>query len=180
MKKIVLSMVLLGGLLNAFADNVEVKINSKDLYLNKSTTFNPMYIEAIRKTFIRNHYESDLSYNALKRDNENKGKQWLFQVKSIDRVYSFLSPIYKVECTQADIKETNKNYVFIDYVQVVNNNLYESLEKKSSVNSNDFEFYKLNNFDKLISKCKDDEKCVQSYIGEFDTSSNISYEKVKF
>jgi hypothetical protein len=141
----------------------DIKIDSKDLYLDYSK-INKQYVDSATKDSIANHY--------MKSERIELGK--------IEKIYDFKFPIYKVDYSKEYYKDGIKKYVDVDYIEVDNSKFFASLRETLNYNKKDFEFYKLSNFNKLISKCKNDEKCIQFNLGTFNKEDNLSYEKIKF
>ena len=102
------------------------------------------------------------------------------ELGKIEKIYDFKFPTYKVEYSKEYYKDCIKKYVDVDYIEVDNNRFFASLKETLNYDRRDFEFYKINNFDKLISKCKNDEKCIQFNLGTFNKEDNLSYEKIKY
>lgn len=134
------------------------------------TEVNKQYVDNATKDSIVNHYET------ISRHSTN-GRM---ELGKIEKIYDFKFPIYKVEYSKEYYKDGIKKYVDIDYLEVDNSKFFASLRENLNYDRKDFEFYKLNNFNKLISKCKNDEKCIQFNLGSFNKEDNLSYEKIKF
>jgi len=131
---------------------------------------NTQYIDNATKDSIFNHYDTISQHSTNGR----------IMVGKIEKIYDFKFPIYKVEYSKEYYKDGIKKYVDVDYLEVDNSKFFASLRENLNYDKKDFEFYKLNNFNKLISKCKNDEKCIQFNLGSFNKEDNLSYEKIKF
>ncbi|MFW3425956.1 hypothetical protein ACN9KI_03655 [Aliarcobacter butzleri] len=156
MKKTALSLGILGVLTSGFANDTEV---------------NKQYVDIATKDGLINHYKTISQHRTDGR----------IELGKIEKIYDFKFPIYKIEYLKEYYKDGIKEYVVdVDYIEVDNNRFFASLRETLNYDRKDFEFYKINNFDKLISKCKDDEKCIQFNLGNFNKEDNLSYEKIKF
>lgn len=136
----------------------------------KDTEVNKQYVDNATKDSLINYYKMISKHSTNGR----------IELGKIEKIYDFKFPIYKVEYSKEYYKDGVKKYVDVDYIEVDNNRFFASLRENLNYDRKDFEFYKINNFDKLISKCKDDEKCFQFNLGVFNKEDNLSYEKNKF
>lgn len=134
------------------------------------TAVNKQYVDNATKDGLINHYKTISQHRTNGR----------IELGKIEKIYDFKFPIYKVEYSKEYYKDGIKKYVDVDYIEVDNNRFFASLKETLNYDRRDFEFYKINNFDKLISKCKNDEKCIQFNLGTFNKEDNLSYEKIKY
>lgn len=137
--------------------------------------------EGINKQFIDSATE-DALINHYKTLKQHKTVLEIGRAVTVEKVYDFKLPIYKVEYSQEFYGNSNdavKKFIYVDYVQVDNKRFIPSLMKTLRYDRKDFDFYKINNFNKLVAKCKNDEKCIQFNLGSFNKEDNISYEKTK-